>query len=148
MFPMGDEKCHRTFILTLCVAQAVFCFVSFATLVLTNTDGRWLWMLGVFATALGAVECMVFISSRSKGVCGKELDLLIISCVIMSVGIVGLVSDIETKERTDERSVGGTKRGLWLLIVAWGLLLLRVGAGAVEGDARVESRSNISISAH
>lgn len=143
MFEVVQKQLRRAnaLILSLAAAQTVFALVALASLVLADGDGGWGWAraLGLVSAALGAFEGVVLITSRSRGSRGVASDLIIsVTCIIMSVGIVGLVCDTPNRPHAEDGSTDAAERGLCFLIVAWGVFLVRIGADVVEREASVE----------
>lgn len=141
MFEVVKRQLTRTnvLILTLATAQAVFSFAAVGFLALSDVDGAWVRALGLAAAALGTFDGVMLVASRSRCARGIVLDLIMsATCVIMSVGIVGLVFDVQNRDRASEDSMDAAERGLCSLILAWGLFLARLGADAVEREARIE----------
>lgn len=141
MFEVVQKQFRRAnaLILTLATAQTVFAFAALASLALSSVDGGWARSLGLVSAAFGAFDGVVLITSRSRGSRGIAFDLVVsATCVIMSVGIVGLVCDAQHRTRANDGSIDTAERGLCFLIVAWGVFLARVGADVVEREAIIE----------
>lgn len=132
-------KRTRAFMFALAASQIVFCLAALGTLIEAKTRTGWAQTFGATAASIGALEGLVSCVSRARGPRGVLVNAFTsASCILVSVGIVGLVCNTEDGEHPDQGPVDNIERGACVLIVGWGLLLTRIGADFVEEEARSE----------